>query len=483
MPPIQKSNQAQLIKYLIDRAETKDLRPALLAQSGNKTYDWLNWVELGVAVERASRWIENRLKSDGSAEQRVGYVSDNSPTNVIVALACMNLGTIEFPFDHRLPVQEIHRRWSEIDGLWIDLSEIESHLSREENEPIALLDRSDNINPDSTSLVLWTSGTTGTPKGVTLSHRNLAGNAAAKLKAAPQSREDRRLCVLPLCHGYARTCDLGGWLISGCSLAVALGYRGIERFAPIVQPTLMNLVPSLASRLLRDTKTKGLDHLRMIGCGGAGLSETDYYSWTRDRSVSVIQGYGLTETSPVICSATPDRSSAGLVGDFVQDWEHKIISQQLFVRGPHVMQGYWNDPGSTNAKIDSEGWLATGDLAEVDQATGQIRILGRADEVIVLPNASKIHPERIERIINTIPCVRYSMLIKREKLELWIDAQFESPSQELEKKSILIDAEEIVRCNIPSNDCDVKFFSNSLQGDELTSKGTIRRNQIKKNRF
>lgn len=482
MSSIQKSDHPKLIQFLLDRVDAADTRRALLAKNGSETHQWWNWVELGAAVEQVSRWIESRLNLKGQSERHVGYISDNSSTNVVVALACMNLGAIEFPFDHRLSSQEIHRRWSGIGGLWIDLAEIESYLS-EQKDPVILRDRSEHLDPDAISLVLWTSGTTGTPKGVALSHRNLAGNAASKLKAAPQLPEDRRLCVLPLCHGYARTCDLGGWLISGCSLAVSLGYRGIEYFAPVVEPTLMNLVPSLAARLLKDTKTNGLDKLRMLGCGGAGLSEADFHLWTNDRNVTVIQGYGLTETSPVICSATPDRASAGLVGDFVEGWEHKVVSEQLFVRGPHVMKGYWNDPKSTRAKVDGEGWLATGDQVEVDQKTRQIRILGRVDDVIVLSNAVKVYPESIERQVNSIRGVRHSMLINRDNLELWLDATFDFASQEEHKQAIHNHAKEILRRSIPSNDCEVHFFSKPLQDHELTSKGTIRRVQIRKDRF
>ena len=97
----------------------------------------------------------------------------------------------------------------------------------------------------------------------------------------------------------------------------------------------------------------------------------------------MIQGYGLTETSPVICSAGPGNAAPGLVGGFVEGWEHQIRDGRLWVRGPHLMLGYWGDPLATKARLDSDGWFDTGDLVELDAAFGQLRILGRADDVIV----------------------------------------------------------------------------------------------------
>ncbi len=264
----------------------------------------------------------------------------------------------------------------------------------------------------SPSLILWTSGTTSTPKGVTLSHRNLFGNAQAKLNAVPQSIDDVRLTALPLCHAYARTCDFGTWLLSGCTLAVGRGFDAWESLGGIVRPTLANTVPSVAQRLLdADADTLGLGRLRLLGCGGAAMNDTDFAAW-RQRGVTVIQGYGLTETSPVICSATPHNATAGLVGEFVDGWESEIRDGRLFVRGPHLMLGYWNDEA---ANLPSE-WIRTDGStpaiwSQVDAATGQLRILGRSDDVIVLSDGHKVHPQSIERDIQSVAGIRHAMIV------------------------------------------------------------------------
>ncbi len=473
-----------LIDYLRNRVIDQDQRPALVGNTHHRENVSLNWLELGRVVSSMSAWIASNPRIEKRETNCVGYRCENSIGSVVTALACMNLGLIEFPFDQRLGDAEIKKRWDPIGGLWLTSDIIEKQIHCESGIPdLSSLLRDRKHSADSPALVLWTSGTTGKPKGVTLSGNNLLGNALAKLKAAPQDLDDRRLCVLPLCHGYARTCDLGTWLISGCTLVVSLGYQGIQKYAPRVRPTLMNLVPSLASRLLKECNIDGLQELKLLGCGGAALSRDDYLQWSMNRGVTVIQGYGLTETAPVICSATPQKNACGLVGDFVEGWEHKIVSKQLYVRGPHVMLGYWNDPEATNAKIDSEGWLATGDEVEIDPATNQIKVLGRVDEVIVLDNAVKIHPRTIEQIVDTIEGISRSILIYQRSLQLWIDLQ--------DQQTTIIDHQELIReqvaavvgTNIGGHPYSVHFFSHRLEGNEITSKGTTRRAQIIKNRF
>ncbi len=334
-------------------------------------------------------------------------------------------------------------------------------------------------NIDAPSLILWTSGTTGEPRGVTLSQRNLTGNAAAKLNAVPQQPDDIRLCVLPVSHAYARTCDLGTWLLSGCTLAITLGYAGLRRLAPLIRPTLINTVPSLADRMLQeDSASLGIDRLRLLGCGGAATSESSFRRW-KARGVTVIQGYGLTETSPVICSATPGNASPGLVGKLVDGWESKIREGQLFVRGPHTMLGYWNEQDATNDKIDDQGWLATGDLVEQDAGTQQLRILGRIDDVIVLDNGRKIVPSAIETRVERMEPVRHALLVNRRGLQLWFDTD-----EDMDDQAINEQIRQILDASSDYHGCTVHRFIPSLcPAGELTAKGTIRRAQVLENRF
>jgi long-chain acyl-CoA synthetase len=265
--------------------------------------------------------------------------------------------------------------------------------------------------PNSLATILWTSGTTRSPKGVMLSYSNLGSNAHAKLLALPQSQDDIRLNLLPWSHAYARTCELSAWWISGSQLAVASGSLDWHDMAIDLRPTLINAVPLQLSRwhdmMLREhgevsraaiEKTSG-DRLRCLASGGAGLAEE-----IRNRFAGagwpILQGYGLTEASPVVCSNTLEdlqsgRWRDGSVGQPVQGTQLRLdAEQQLWVRGPQLMLGYFQAEEETRQRM-VDGWLATGDRARVDQQ-GRWFIEGRLDDLIVLPSANKFFPAPME---------------------------------------------------------------------------------------
>lgn len=454
----------------------------IAARSGRDELAKMTWGQLAAVVTAAARALQRRLDHADSFPQRIGHASDNSLDDVVIALAAMELGAVEVPIDARLPRPDIESRWQRIEGLWLDAASRAELIGDAMGvDPVgpSLGDEPPSVDLDQPALVLWTSGTTGRPQGVTLSQRNLHGNAAAKLAAVPQREDDVRLCVLPICHAYARTCDFGTWLLSGCTLALTMGMEGWRRVAAEVQPTMANTVPGVAEKLLAGDATElGLSRLCVLGCGGAALSVESFYAWKR-RGVTVIQGYGLTETSPVVCSATPGNATAGLVGTFVAGWEHEIRDGRLFVRGPHNMLGYWGDPSSTAKKIDRIGWLDTRDLVEVDRESGQLRILGRADDVIVLDSARKMNPRPRERQVEAIAGVRHAMLIFHDgQLQLYVDGEWSGAIQD--------DIESIFAAGPKWQQPEaVRPFEPSLSvaAGELTAKGTMRRTVIRQHRF
>lgn len=453
----------------------------LLAEAGEATAE-ISWRTLEMLVDAASSELSERFHEYRSLPRHIGHCNQNGLADVVIALASMSLGAVEFSFDHRLPIEERQDRWQQIGGLWVDAATkrglADATQAHAATHPVV---KSGRVDSDAPSLVLWTSGTTAKPRGVTLSARNLIGNAAAKLSAVPQSPQDHRLCLLPLSHAYARTCDFGTWLLSGCVLSITLGYPGLRRLAPLVQPTLMNVVPQVADRMLDDPDLRGLDRLRLLGCGGAAMSAAAFQRW-HDRGVTVIQGYGLTEASPVICSARPENTMARHVGHFVEGWEWKFHHKQLLVRGPHVMLGYWNDPLATADRIDSDGWLATGDFAVLDSESGQVRILGRSDDVIVLDSAGKIHPAAVEQTMERLPGVRRAMLIQRTGLELWYE--MDEPCT-IERDVVVNHIRELLK-QIPAiADCSIHPFDPPLMFSrgELTTKGTLCRKRIQETRF
>jgi len=479
---------AAFLRQTIERPHAMALR----METAGQPLD-LTWQALAILVARVARKLEQRFRAESPEFRRLVYASQNRLSDVVLALACPACQVIEVPLDPRLGDASIHRLRDRTAGLWLDERECEQWIREalrpcdgkstcEDGELAYLRVASGAIVPAGPALVLWTSGTTGSPKGVTLSHRNLVGNAAAKLSAVPQSPRDCRLTALPLCHAYARTCDFGTWLLSGCVLAITLGFEGWATLAPIVRPTLANTVPTLARRLLEtDGRAMGMDRLRWLGCGGAAMPESDFHRW-RERGVTVIQGYGLTEASPVVCSATPLDAVPGLVGPLVGGWQGDVRDGRLFVRGPHTMLGYLDDPGATAERVDSEGWLDTGDIVEIDPPRGQYRIVARADEVIVLPSGYKVHPGEVEQAVEQLDGVRYAMLVKQEQgLVLWVDVD---PNQDWAR---LLNSVKLACAALPSwqRPQEIEIFSPPLTQErgELTVKGTLRRREICRRRF
>jgi long-chain acyl-CoA synthetase len=386
----------------------------------------LTWGELVRAVHVLCKRLNDLGLVPGD---RIVHQFGNSLEGVLIALASATLGTIEVPLEPSTDRDAYHSVIDQVGGKALNEGICRDLLSNlAADGPAAaecaqdLLARQTQLSPDIALLILMTSGTSGRSKAVTLSRRNLSSNAAAKLAAVPQTADDVRLTLLPICHAYARTCDLGTWLISGSSLAISSGWAGWQRIAPTIRPTLINTVPSIAMRLLDlPTGCPDLSRLRLVGCGGAALS-VDAFERFRSRGITVIQGYGMTETSPVICSATPQNARAGFVGTPVEGWQTRIDSAgRLSVRGESVMIGYWNDADAT-AQRCVDGWIDTGDIVEVDPTDGQFRILGRADDRITLTNGRKLYPMAIEQRVMMIPRIQHAVLVAADRhTELWID--------------------------------------------------------------
>jgi len=274
--------------------------------------------------------------------------------------------------------------------------------------------------------ILYTSGTTGEAKGVMLSHGNLTSNAAGCCAAFETTAKDIRLSWLPLSHIFARTCDLYTWLTRGSELAVVQNREQIIAHCAVVRPTLINGVPYFFERLQRRLSeagkigpiaTGGPTHLqqalggniRACCSGGAALPDhvADFF-W--QQGVPLVQGYGLTESSPVIATATPDHNKVGTVGRAIQDVEIQIAADgEILTRGPHVMLGYWRRPEDTAVAIEN-GWLHTGDLGQLD-ADGYLRITGRKKELIVTAGGKNIAPVYLESLLLQEPLILQAIII------------------------------------------------------------------------
>jgi len=313
-----------------------------------------------------------------------------------------------------------------------------------------------------TATIVYTSGTTGPPKGVMLSHANILSNSYAALLAMDLYPDDSFLSFLPLSHMLERT---GGYympMMAGASISFARSIPDLAEDLATIKPTIMVAVPRIFEKMYSAISTKVatgtklqatlfekainvgwkqflyqqhrqpweptllfhpvLDRLvgqkvreklggklRIIIAGGAALS-IDISRFFIGLGLPIYQGYGLTETSPVVAVNRLEDNRPGGVGRPLADIEVKIgDNDELLVKGPCVMQGYWNNQQATDDIMDSDGWLRTGDKAVIED--GHIRITGRIKDIIVLSNGEKVAPTDMEMAISLDPLFEHNMVI------------------------------------------------------------------------
>ncbi|MCS6866153.1 MAG: AMP-dependent synthetase/ligase [Gemmataceae bacterium] len=271
------------------------------------------------------------------------------------------------------------------------------------------------LGPDDLAALMYTSGTTGEPKGVMLSHGNILSNVLACLHAEPPAADDVKLCWLPLSHIYARTVDHYERLVAGLVLCLAESVDTLVANIAEIQPTHISCVPRFYEKVValtahpdpavRAAQLRGVfgPRIRFLGCGGAPLPAAIEQA-LRDAHLPIYPGYGLTESSPVITFNLSRRNKPFTVGVALPGVEVQIAPDgEILTRGPHVMKGYWRNPEATAAAI-RDGWLHTGDLGSLD-ADGFLTITGRKKELLVLSNGKKVIPTHIESLLVADPAI------------------------------------------------------------------------------
>jgi long-chain acyl-CoA synthetase len=289
----------------------------------------------------------------------------------------------------------------------------------------AYMNHADRFDPQAVATILYSSGTTGEPKGVALTHANLISNSQAVVEVLEETPSVRRLALLPFSHIYARTCDLYAWLVGGSQLALARSRDTVCADSQVIQPTLINAVPSFYQRIAQrvaesESTSRPLTIQQLLGgnlwaciCGGAHLP-VDLFDFFHARGVTLLPGYGLTESSPVIAVGTPAALRRGAVGKAIPGIEVRIADDgELLTRGPHVMKEYWKDDELTRHTI-RDGWLYTGDLGAID-ADGFISVTGRKKELIVLSTGKKAVPGHIEGVLLREPLVYQAMVLGNDQ--------------------------------------------------------------------
>jgi acyl-CoA synthetase (AMP-forming)/AMP-acid ligase II len=280
--------------------------------------------------------------------------------------------------------------------------------------------------PAALAALVYTTGTTGNPKGVMLSHRNLLFVAAVSSRLRGLLPADLAYGVLPVSHVYGLSSVLLGTLYAGACL------RLVPRFTPQAmleairggELTIVQGVPAMYARLLALCAAEGArpqgrpaapaSRLRFAYAGGSPLDPTLKRDVERLLGVPLHNGYGLTEAAPTVSQTRLDAPRADTsVGQAIPGVEVRVdgTDGKLFVRGPNVMLGYYRDPAGTAAVLDADGWLDTGDLAR-QGPDGALFIDGRSKELIIR-SGFKVYPLEVETVLNAHPAVTQSAVVGR----------------------------------------------------------------------
>jgi long-chain acyl-CoA synthetase len=317
-------------------------------------------------------------------------------------------------------------------------------------------------DPDDLATIVYTSGTTGRPKGVMLSHRNLLSNSHASLTMIDCYQEDRFLSFLPLSHTLERTAGYYLPMMAGATVAFSRSIAQLAMDLQEIRPTVMIAVPRVFERVylrLQDQMSgrappvrlmfslavkagwRTFEHqqgragwhpvmllwpflkrrvadqvlaklggrLRATVSGGAPLP-VEVARLFIGLGLPLVQGYGLTETSPVVSVNTLSSNDPASVGMPLPGVQVRIgEEQELLVRGPGVMMGYWNNHAATAKVIGPDGWLRTGDQARIEN--GHLYITGRIKDVLVLSNGEKVPPADMEMAISLDPLFEQVLVI------------------------------------------------------------------------
>lgn len=306
------------------------------------------------------------------------------------------------------------------------------------------------INREEMSILLFTSGTTMASKGVMLSHKNIASNVSAVSALMEVYPTDVHLSLLPLHHTFENTIGLMFMLLMGVTISYSEGIKhlaqNIQEFNVSILVGVPAIFEAIYGRVMDSIKKQGklglintmkkisgfllklgIDvrrklfrpvleklgpKLRLMVSGAAPIS-AEILTGFQSFGITFLQGYGLTETSPVISATTYFHNVHGTVGIPIKDVEVSIDNPdesgigEIMARGDNVMLGYFENPEETSKVMEEDGWFRTGDLGLIDDK-GYLRITGRAKSMIVFTNGKKAFPEEYEILLNTIPGVKES---------------------------------------------------------------------------
>ncbi|MEP6468631.1 MAG: AMP-binding protein, partial [Chloroflexota bacterium] len=443
---------------LLEQAVAKHgQRPALIIKPGFRTRIW-TYADIGDQVPRVAHVLRGSGIQPGD---RVLIWAVNRPEWGIAFLGALWAEAVPVPVDVR-STDELVTKIAAQTGAKLVLASIPTikAASRLELPALAIeslvdvarntppLPRPD-VDPDTLAEIVFTSGTTGDPKGVMLTHRNIASNAAAITSVVPLGPETRLLSILPLSHMYGLNPGLLAPMLMGASVVYPTSLQApvLARTFRERRVTMLLAVPQVVKQL-NNAVERGVDAsgkretferlhaiarhlpmplrrllfrpvlsrfgggLRYLAVGAAAMNPVVARRW-EEMGVTSLQGYGATETSPVIAFTRIEHNRVGTVGEAIPGVEVRIGPEgEILVRGPNVFQGYWERPDATAAVME-DGWYRTGDHGTLD-TEGFLTLQGRKKDMLVMPDGTKVHPADVEQVLVSDPRVRDAAVVGLE---------------------------------------------------------------------
>lgn len=397
-------------------------------------------------LEESAARVATMLRERGIAPgDRVGLMLANVLAFPVLYYGILRLGAVVVPMNTLLKRREVaHYLGDSGAGLLFCAPEAASEAQAgaaeagavalttgpgELHELISALEPEPEIaatSPGDTAVILYTSGTTGQPKGAELTHSNLDANADVVARTLIEvGPGDVVLGALPLFHSFGQTAAMNGGLRSGASLTLLPRFTSQGALEAIERDRVDVFlgVPTMYAALLHDPGRDQHDvsTLRTCVSGGQSLPVEILRGFEEAFGCKILEGYGLSETSPVACQNRPDRErKPGSIGIPLEGVEMKVVDEggselepgevgEVLIRGPNVMKGYWGNPEATAAAISEDGWLSTGDLARMDE-DGYFYIVDRKKQLIIR-GGYNVYPREVEEVLYEHPAVREAAVI------------------------------------------------------------------------
>lgn len=370
------------------------------------------------------------LEALGEQKSHIAIVGATSYEWIVAYMGTVNSGSVAVPLDAQLSAAEICELLNRAEVTTLVFDENKAQVAEEALHVCPGLKHAISISEESTvegalsfwkllgeqnpgysyqplpeelATIMFTSGTTGKSKGVMLSHRNLAENATCldmKIESGTVI-----MSVLPIHHAYCLSMDILKALSLGSVICINDSLMRVAKNIKLFEPNMILMVPLMIETLAKKLEDAAwmpapIVKAKVFGkqfhtiCSGGAYLNPAYIDTFKKYGITILQGYGMTECSPVISTNLSWNNKQGSVGKLLPNCEAKTVDEELWVKGSSVMQGYYHMPQETAETLE-DGWLKTGDLGYVDE-DGFVFLTGRKKNLIITPNGENISPEEIE---------------------------------------------------------------------------------------